>query len=589
MGVKPKGRKVPHQRSVYPAVCLEWQEFFEAATFSKLVLRKSDLPAFGQLIKRRQGSMARPGPSESEEEEQHDDDDEMPVPVIRRHMPHIQHIWLHMRSTKWALEYPSECPWCNNHHGDEELDTAQQTCQNWTFTWVLYELLRILRMWEKGGISSAQSGNLALEISIGSPNGETRGWMDSRLLGREFPEYSHVGHSAQTKLVAKYCDSDKVNSTTEGPIFRSLSKVMAKSPFNLHLESKVSERGQVRARAPVEFQRRMCWFRSGVARYETHAWEDFWFPRVQMVTSLLVRRQTHWDISPRALGRLVRESLVGLRDFRLERCRLDSNLFQKRYDEKLGPTDLISCSGAAPFSFSPSAYHWLGELPKTLESLHLFEDDLHIMYHRSRPRSWKIYVLKGLATTLPHIRHLSVSFQSDAMECLKLPSKDTAFPNLETIALTSKYYLQPDQPERLNRLLLRAARAARNMPALQVMEIWNCENGYAAYFRYEASPKGASMGESRFIWRCSWHKESKDGSSDIKDSVLEAWREVAGINQGRALIFDRMDQSLPTDKYTHWVEILNHLALKRSIIHPITEIETRVELKDLAKRLLPAW
>lgn len=143
------------------------------------------------------------------------------------------------------------------------------------------------------------------------------------------------------------------------------------------------------------------------------------------------------------------------------------------------------------------------KLPRSLESLHIFED-FNIAIHgrdvTNEPRTFGIQVLKCLAVSAPNLRHLSVSFLSDAMDCFEL--SDGTSSNLELIALTSSAYLQPN-PALLNELLYKAAITAMKMSELQIMELSNCSNGHADIIRYE-SEGTAESSAYRLTWRSSW-------------------------------------------------------------------------------------
>lgn len=133
------------------------------------------------------------------------------------------------------------------------------------------------------------------------------------------------------------------------------------------------------------------------------------------------------------------------------------------------------------------------DLPSTLEILSLFEDtsskspeaeDVSGVYGTDEFRFSRIRVLHGLAGRAVNLKHLSVSFMSDAMDCFKFPAD--ALPNLQSLALTSREHLQPTDGK-VRRILLDAATTVTKLPKLQIMELWNYGKGHAAIFRYEAA------------------------------------------------------------------------------------------------------
>lgn len=96
-------------RAAYAAVCLEWQEFFEAsgANFGKLVLHPSALDAFQKIIQRRQknrtgntgGDRGRPRkrPKVAAEES-------LPGLPAKRHMLYIRYIWLRIELQEYSCK-----------------------------------------------------------------------------------------------------------------------------------------------------------------------------------------------------------------------------------------------------------------------------------------------------------------------------------------------------------------------------------------------------------------------------------------------------------------------------------------------------
>lgn len=132
------------------------------------------------------------------------------------------------------------------------------------------------------------------------------------------------------------------------------------------------------------------------------------------------------------------------------------------------------------------------------------------------PRLSKIQILPSLAVSAPNLEHLSVSFLTDAIDCLGLRSHlgktdildhvTAYFPNLRSVALTSQEVLRPAQSRHSTEvatsdLLQAAAAAATKMPRIEVMEIWNWEHeaweaerrGRACVFRYEAASTSGAV------------------------------------------------------------------------------------------------
>lgn len=180
-------------------------------------------------------------------------------------------------------------------------------------------------------------------------------------------------------------------------------------------------------------------------------------PKVEAVTSFLIRRQYYRDMCPLALERLFDESLTNVRETRHERWRMPDDLDQTFHNWSYGPTQETKLGRGILRS----------NLPASLERLHIFQDFkvvIHGLEISIKPRPSRVEILKGLAKSAPEIKHLSASFVSDAMDCLVIPDH-TTFANLQSIALTSQTHLRPTQS--FNELLHKAALAAMKMPKLQ--------------------------------------------------------------------------------------------------------------------------
>lgn len=226
-------------------------------------------------------------------------------------------------------------------------------------------------------------------------------------------------------------------------------------------------------------------------------------------------------------------------------------------------------------------------LPPSLESLSLFEDtsskspeaeEVSEVYGTDTFRLSRIQVLDGLAGRAVNLKHLSVSFLSDAMECFKFPAG--GLPNLQSLAITSQEHLQPTD-SKVKRILLDAATAVTKLPKLQIMELWNCENGHAAILRYEATETVRSR-TCELTWRSSWYSTQ----STIGADVTEAW-EHAAHESSRQLTF--VLDPLPPGPYSHYGAILRHLKLRDYILDPVTAMQVRVGIDEEGQAEVPVW
>lgn len=299
-------------------------------------------------------------------------------------------------------------------------------------------------------------------------------------------------------------------------------------------------------------------------------------PEVKMVASLLLRRQHYRTLSNNALRTLVEESLTGLRDLRFERWRLADPSSQELEDWKLGLA-LISPLGAGGILGS--------KVPSPLETLSLFEDfseNMHGANQFNEPRPSRLKLLALVANYAVNIKHLSVSFLSDAKDCLDLSGH--TFPKLQSIALTSQHWLEPTE-ENTEKLLLLAAKAAETMPSLQIMEIWNCRNGHAAIFRYEATGTSESSA-SRLTWRCSWDIPEKP---IVWSKVIAAWRHVASTIAGRELRFTQDPLPRVPYQYRTYGGIMHQLKLRNWILDPTSVMQVRMRTAAENEPEVEAW
>lgn len=205
--------------------------------------------------------------------------------------------------------------------------------------------------------------------------------------------------------------------------------------------------------------------------------------------------------------------------------------------------------------------------------------DINEAYETDEFRSSGIRVLDGLAGRAANLKHLSVSFLSDAMDCLKFPAD--AFPNLQSLAITSQEHLQPAD-RTVGRILLEAATAVTKLPKLQIMELWSCEDGDAAIFRYEARESVRARRACELTWRSSWPVTKATIGAD----VMKAWEHTAQ-QASRQLSFT-MDP-LPDGPYTHYAAILRHLKLRELILDPVSAMQVRVGIDAEGQPEVPVW
>lgn len=116
-----------------------------------------------------------------------------------------------------------------------------------------------------------------------------------------------------------------------------------------------------------------------------------------------------------------------------------------------------------------------------------------------------------------NLEHLSVSFMTDAVQFLNFCDLNWEWPNLTSVVLTSQLLAPDVEASDIDDMLCKAVYAAKRMPKLETMEIWNGDNDLAALFRYEM-PRDRQP--ARLIWRGTWLHVRRH-------TVVEAWEAVA--------------------------------------------------------------
>lgn len=333
----------------------------------------------------------------------------------------------------------------------------------------------------------------------------------------------------------------------------------------------------------LDFPNAQLWWRRRVDR----------LPEVRMVSSFLMRRQYYRPLAYSTLVDLVGNSLTGLRSMRCEPWRpvILGGQDPARWDLSLGSTSEVGGGhGAGALVRS---------LPPALETLSVFEDfstKMNGLGNVNTPRVSGTNLIQSLAHYTPNIKNISISFISDAKDCLDLPTQ--TFPKLESIALTSQHWLEPKDKNTENLMLLAAA-AAQSMPSLQIMEVWTCGAGHAAILRYEATGTPHSSA-ARLTWRASWDSKDSDDSDDSDDTedsqgkiswddVVAAWRQVAHTNAFRELRFAMDPLPRDPDRYKKHGEIMHLLKLRNFIADPTSVMQLRMGTGAEDEPEVEAW
>ena len=160
-------------------------------------------------------------------------------------------------------------------------------------------------------------------------------------------------------------------------------------------------------------------------------------------------------------------------------------------------------------------------LPISLKRLTLFEDfneDLNAAFPRGSPypfqftRVPKPSVGTALAKASLCLEQLSAAFLVDAKDFFQAYQPGWIWKDLVSLALTSRLVNSTEHLTKyINNMLYAAGVAARNMPKLQTMKIWQGRMGHVCdcVFRYQVTDE-----RSRFVygisrWNLAWSRLGK--------------------------------------------------------------------------------
>ncbi|KAH7329427.1 hypothetical protein B0I35DRAFT_456794 [Stachybotrys elegans] len=266
-------------------------------------------------------------------------------------------------------------------------------------------------------------------------------------------------------------------------------------------------------------------------------------PKVTAVTRLVMRLQTHRTWNPRTIVPII-SCLPKLREFHYEPWRLWYDEMQELWDE--GYLDLLAAT-------------------KGLDKFTIFENfnqQFPLCFPESDVlpiRVPSVSLSLKLARVNLSAEALSASFMADAEHFFSASS--STWPNLTSLTLTSQLLAPQTCPTELMDLFKAAASAARSMPKLKTLEIWNGLEGLAALFKYEFIP--SYQRRSAVTWRATWRVS-------IQTEVVEAWEKVTrnwgDYPDGIDMVYESVN---PEEIKSHADAVMN-LKLSEMVIRPIS-------------------
>jgi len=168
-------------------------------------------------------------------------------------------------------------------------------------------------------------------------------------------------------------------------------------------------------------------------------------------------------------------------------------------------------------------------------------------------------VSRAVANLSLGLEHLSASFIVDAGDFSYAREPSWKWPNLTSLALTSRLLAPNKSPAEIGYMLQAAAAAAMEMPNLETMEIWNGQEGLAMVFRFQSARGGRpSTITLRGIWEL-----------DLRPPVIEAWEAVTLRHGGPGLVIAKELLGPGIVVKSHGTAI-HYLRVSNMVIRPIS-------------------
>ncbi|KAJ4138319.1 hypothetical protein NW768_002142 [Fusarium equiseti] len=271
--------------------------------------------------------------------------------------------------------------------------------------------------------------------------------------------------------------------------------------------------------------------------------EEWELPPVTAVSKFLIRRQQFFGNCPTALNTIL-SSLKGIEDIHIERWRYARSYTEKRWCRKAQNT-------------------LVRELPRSTKSLSLYGETNPVIHQWESKNVNIVSFAKAVRQYTNFLEHLSISHMVDAREFFRpfsSPDEEATsslreWPNLKTLSLTSDVFKTGTEQE-INSLLCTAARAARKMPKLEMLELWNGEAGVACVFCYRFEDT---------VGKITWCGTDVD---TLAHEVINEWHAVSVcLNRTgvRAFVVPIEGEDVGSTG-----QVLEYLSSKDQIMHPVS-------------------
>lgn len=184
---------------------------------------------------------------------------------------------------------------------------------------------------------------------------------------------------------------------------------------------------------------------------------------------------------------------------------------------------------------------------------------LHFVEDSYRIRAPDVTLSQRLARVNLSAEALSVSFIVDAKDFFSVST--SIWPNLTSLTLTSQLLAPKTSPAEIMNMLQAAASAARHMPNLKTLEVWNGLEGLAALFKYEFVP--GCRQRSTITWRATWHVT-------LQSQVIEAWEDVVRGRDDHSGRINVVYESVESEEIMSHADAVVSLELSEMVIRPVS-------------------
>lgn len=166
------------------------------------------------------------------------------------------------------------------------------------------------------------------------------------------------------------------------------------------------------------------------------------------------------------------------------------------------------------------------------------------------------------------VRHLSAAFMVDADDFFNsaIGHPNWLWSDLTSLALTSRDLAPEARQEAIDGMLITAAVAARRMPRLETVEIWNGREGLAGLFRFRSARRGRTAGIS---WRGTW-------DLGLGKEVIQAWEAIAHRYRRAELVIVN-EEVLDPRKIRFHGDAIHHLGIEAQVVRPVSLYQMRME------------